>query len=619
MADKFWQERFDKLIDNLELLKLICFDTANSDLLSWIKPNHELAVRCNRFLQKGNIANKAGLVNELVAYAKTYNPLRRIILFTWVDKNQPAMDFFKLPGNSTSIEKLANGEFGNTDKVRILSFIDPREGSDKLYKSILEKADTEALKKAESERLEKEKARIGTISNIELEAALHSKEIIASPDTPEDPSAARFNEVVYDELQKIKAALEILEDVNSKLKAENKELRTESGNRKNEIATYSSKLEASVKKSQNLDSQLQKEKAITASLTTQLAAAKAEIAAKPAPTLSDSEIGDLRHNLEEALKERDKLKSALENREASLNRLKQENEELLKASNAATNQQQLVSNLQQKLADTEAKISRNITSVAGQLVTKARFNAEAGEKAGKKCWLFISITGQDYYLDLNEIPANLAVPEEYLIVSFDENEKLVSIKSLETDKLEVYGFIKVTDGNAVLATETEGDLPIQMEITDKWTDRPARGTYLPELENRAAGIYKIDILPATAKLNKAPVKSGHKKVKESESDDTPRTFNGEKVIIFGGDRVGLEYEHALAKVGLTAKWYSGFSLLSEISLGFGRPDLMVIVTRQISHALLRELTAYAEKNSIKIAYANTRGVSSIIRLIHDVQ
>ena len=92
-------------------------------------------------------------------------------------------------------------------------------------------------------------------------------------------------------------------------------------------------------------------------------------------------------------------------------------------------------------------------------------------------------------------------------------------------------------------------------------------------------------------------------------------FEGQKVIVFGGDRVGLEYERALNRAGLEAKWFSGFSLLSEISLGFGKPDLMIIVTKQVSHALLRELNAYAEKHSIPVAYSTRRGITSVLEIV----
>ena len=171
MADEYWNKIYDKLIDNTELLKLICFDTANQEILSWVRPNNILRSRCSRFMHNGVIADKEGLIKEVLNYASNNNPLRRIILLTWVDKNSDSMAFFKIPGNAEAIERLKKGEFGNHDKVRILSIIDPREKSDFLYKDILEEADREA--KAKEELKKAEELAKSALTNAEVEAALH--------------------------------------------------------------------------------------------------------------------------------------------------------------------------------------------------------------------------------------------------------------------------------------------------------------------------------------------------------------------------------------------------------------------------------------------------------------
>ena len=614
MADDFWKAVYDKLIDNHELLKLICFDTSNQDLLSWVNPNHELKVRCNRFLKFGIIADREGLINEIIAYSKTNAPLRKIILLTWVNKNQVSMNFFNQAGNAASIEKLKQGEYGNIHKVRILSYIDPRQGSSKLYKDILEEADKKAKEEELTNIQKHEEAQEISISNAEIEAALHSKDIIASPDTNNGAYSGNFNEVVYEELQKIKAALEVLKDVNQQLKSENKELRKEQNKRKTEITNFSTKLESKVNENKKLSSELAKEKDLNSSLSSQLKYAKEELASKPAPTISESEINELRYRLDEALKENDRLKKSLTNKEASLNRVKTENEELSSKAKDFNDQSNLVKSLQQKLADTKSKTDNKNQMVVGQIITKTKFPKDFGEKTGKKCWLFVSVTDQIYYLDLNEIPKNLSVPEEYLLMSFNTN-KLVSVQSLEPERKEVLGSITLENGKGVLVCDDD-QLPIFIDITEKWVGRPARGIWLPELENRNAGIYKLDILPDTAKLNKNQVKS-IKKASDKDSSKTQKSekFNGQKVIVFGGDRVGLEYEKALTNAGLVAKWFSGFSLLTEISLGFGKPDLMIIVTKQVSHALLRELNAYAEKHSIPVAYSTRRGITSVLEIV----
>ncbi len=613
MADEFWNKIYDKLIDNYELLKLICFDTSNQDLLSWVNPNHELKVRCNRFLKFGTITDKDGLINEILTYAKSNNPLRRIILLTWVNKNQSSMAFFSQAGNAASIEKLKKGEFGNISKVRILSLIDPREGSFKLYKDILEEADKKAKEEEELKNNKKEEIQQLELSNAEIEAALHSKEIISSPATNNGAYSGNFNEVVYEELQKIKAALEILEDVNKKLKTENKELRNEQNKRKTEITNYSIKLESKVNENKKLSSELAKEKDLNSSLSTQLKYAKDELAAKPAPTISESEINDLRHRLDEALKENKELNKTLNNKEASLNRIKEENDELRSKLQNSTNQSNLVSNLQKKLNELQSKNNSKTQAVAGQIVTKARFDNTYGEKSGKKCWLFVSVTGELHYLDLNEVPKNLSVPEEYMLATFDD-KKLTELQSLEAERKELLGTIQLDNDKALFICDDES-FPIYQDVTEKWNGRPARGVWLPELEDREAGIYKLDILPDTAKLNKTQPKSSKKSPDKDKNKTEKQTkFKGQKVIVFGGDRVGLEYEKALNNSGLSAKWFSGFSLLSEISLGFGKPDLMIIVTKQLSHALLRELNAYAEKHSIPVAYSTRRGITSVLEI-----
>ena len=145
MADDFWKAVYEKLIENRELLRLICFDTANQEILSWVRPNSTLRARCARFMHNGVIADKSGLIKEVLNYSVNNKALRRIILLTWVDKNPQSMAFFKLPGNSESVERLKKGEFGNIDKIRILSMIEPREGAYNLYKEIIEEADEKSL------------------------------------------------------------------------------------------------------------------------------------------------------------------------------------------------------------------------------------------------------------------------------------------------------------------------------------------------------------------------------------------------------------------------------------------------------------------------------------------
>lgn len=617
MADDFWKAVYDKLIDDFELLRIICEDTSNKDLLSWIKPNSRLRVLCGKYMRKGLISDRSGLIRELVNYSKGDNPLRRIILLTWVDNNQPSMNFYKIAGNDDAVRRLANGEFGDLPKIRILSRIDPREGSEKLYENVIKTLEEKQKLEEEKEKAAAEQP-VYTVSDAELEAAAHSIKMISAPEKAGEGSSSSFSEVVYEELQKIKAAVEILQDVNRQLKEENKGLRAEKGKNKTEISSYSSKLENAVKESRGLKEELAQLKDANMRLKTQLETAKKEIALKLVPVLSDSEINDLRLRLDEALKENNKLKQVVANRESSLSRLKAENDELHKKSSKVSEQSELVDSLKLRLSELQKKSEKKGSYVVGQIVSKTRFPAEAGEKAGRKCWLLISVTGQIFYIDLADIPASSVVPEEYVFATFEDN-RLVSVESLETEKKEVYGYLKSESDKGYLVCDEYGELPVMQEVTEKWIGRPARGVLLSELDNRSAGIYKLEILPNTANINKAELKLPRKNVERSENSAVEKIFNNEKIAVFGGDRVGLGYEKALNQIGFESKWFSGFALLSETSLGgIGKPDLIIVVTKQISHALLRELNAYAEKNRINIVYSTRRGVSSILELAKKV-
>ncbi|OGK11726.1 MAG: hypothetical protein A2W80_04915 [Candidatus Riflebacteria bacterium GWC2_50_8] len=89
-------------------------------------------------------------------------------------------------------------------------------------------------------------------------------------------------------------------------------------------------------------------------------------------------------------------------------------------------------------------------------------------------------------------------------------------------------------------------------------------------------------------------------------------FSGQRVLIFGGDYIGSEYERVLSGHNLVIEWRSGFKNLADLKSGLGQPDLIVVVVRQISHTLLRELVATIAHHSLPVLYSSRRGVSGIL-------
>ncbi|MDD3147958.1 MAG: DUF2325 domain-containing protein, partial [Candidatus Riflebacteria bacterium] len=94
-------------------------------------------------------------------------------------------------------------------------------------------------------------------------------------------------------------------------------------------------------------------------------------------------------------------------------------------------------------------------------------------------------------------------------------------------------------------------------------------------------------------------------------------FKGERILIFGGDRIGSEYERVLARHNLLVSWHSGFENLHDLKNGLGKADAVVIVVRQISHTLLREIVPVAEKEKIPLIYSTRRGTSGVLSHLLD--
>ncbi|HPT46944.1 MAG TPA: DUF2325 domain-containing protein, partial [Candidatus Rifleibacterium sp.] len=94
-------------------------------------------------------------------------------------------------------------------------------------------------------------------------------------------------------------------------------------------------------------------------------------------------------------------------------------------------------------------------------------------------------------------------------------------------------------------------------------------------------------------------------------------FSGQRLHIFGGDRIGPEYERVLARHSLVVTWHSGFQNLHDLRNGLGKTDALVVIVRQISHTLLRELVPLAAKENLPIIYCTRRGSSGVLSHLID--
>ncbi|RCK80700.1 MAG: hypothetical protein OZSIB_3013 [Candidatus Ozemobacter sibiricus] len=92
-------------------------------------------------------------------------------------------------------------------------------------------------------------------------------------------------------------------------------------------------------------------------------------------------------------------------------------------------------------------------------------------------------------------------------------------------------------------------------------------------------------------------------------------FGGLRVVIVGGDAVGARYVEALASHRLQVEWHSGFAGLGPLREGLGGAAAVVIVLRQVSHTVVRELLLVAQAAGVPVLFSPVRGVSGVLRVL----
>lgn len=653
MPEDFWGPVFARLQDDIDFVNLLLKDTSDADLVSWIKPNPGLMARCAVFLKKGKIADRKGLEKEFLKYAQSSQPLRKVILLTWVEKNPLPMSIPTLKWNEENQTRILNGEFGKPEKMHILARLDPRSGVEQFYQSLLA-----SLNKNEE-----------TAHDQSLPT------VFSKPDEALIKAEGRVKE--------LEAALEDLKNENRK----NKKLAEAHGV---EIAGQSRRLEEQARQIKNLleIEKLLKQEVFSLQLKLQnpekISSIVSQVDLSGKDSSQDAEI-----KIESLQKEVIALQKAVKNRESSIARLETEKLELQEQLHTETGKDKRITNLQKMLSE-NAALKAGIRHV-GQIIAKVK------NENGKNCWLFLSLTGKNFLVKHELFTRAKIVYEELCLLSLDENGKPFNLESLESEnRQEMFGLVKVTEEEFELQTDSE-NFPIKIKLAPELAGLPVRAFWLPELLQRESGIYFVEGLQ-TMQTNDSPQLSATlKQIKEFFKAETlnltefcrelrnqgieftcpnsqsllfaqdygeilnslrmrikvstfcklsackaeaetaifaracnsgesceicgkflddevqpEKIFAGQRVIIFGGDRVGSEYEKAFARHNLKVVWHSGFKKMNELKAGLGNVDLVVVITRQVSHTLLREIAGHCEKSNIPIIFCHHRGISGVL-------
>jgi hypothetical protein len=159
MADPFWDPIFARLSQNIDLVRQMALDTSDSVLVPLVGKHPVLKRRTTPFCQKKAIRDKTAFVEVLMAAAAQEEALRQVLFYGWITRNPKTLEFPTLPITEQSLARLHAGEFGSPEKIVILAQIDPRESAKSLYEAFRREATVphpdqvaEALVELESQR-----------------------------------------------------------------------------------------------------------------------------------------------------------------------------------------------------------------------------------------------------------------------------------------------------------------------------------------------------------------------------------------------------------------------------------------------------------------------------------
>ena len=677
MAEDYWGPVFARLLEDTDLLGHLCRDTADADLLNWVLPNRPLAHKCARYIRRHKITNRAALIDEVMDAASEDQELRKIILFTWIEKNPKTMGFLSVPANPENIARLVAGSYGKPGKIKLLARIDPRKGAGRIYEKYF--AEHPELE------LEEKAATAATLAMPDLEKRLHETTEMAT--------------------KAVKRSRE-LEGANDKLKTDNRQLKKDLESRDKEVSTLNRNLEDNVLQLKTTASRLEELECQLSSLQLQLknfadrepqpghaGAAPADTDANAAMTIAA--LKDAGASFQQQI---DGMQKALQNRDKSIERLETEKAELLARLRTDTDQQRRIENLQLALKNLEGQQNSQAQLDAGQLVTRVTNPGRQAE------WLFISVTGRAVTLPAPLVKSSEVIIEEFALLACDSDGVPVKLVSLEADgRRALLGYLKEESDNLWFVSDEEEKLPVCVACDPHLKDKPLRGICLGETDRREAGIYYLEPLKTSeeksfvslsasarqlqaffnadlfdfdafcSELGKLKVSFKHEKDQQlkfsrdyrqvltglrpslpvavycsapaclerarlavmaracksgqscsfcggfpaSEGAAAVFQFSGQRLHIFGGDRIGPEYERVLARHNLVVTWHSGFQNLHDLRNGFGKTDALVVIVRQISHTLLRELVPLAAQENLPLIYCTRRGSSGVLSHLLD--
>ncbi|HEY9071905.1 MAG TPA: hypothetical protein VIV61_16720 [Candidatus Ozemobacteraceae bacterium] len=659
MADAFWEPIFARLIEDREAIAEIVRDTPDPVLIGLARKNPALWRACQPFVKGRTVTQPDRFHETILDFAGREAPLRRVVFFEWVNANPRTLAFPAIPITSETPARLESGEFGPPAKISILSRIDPRESAAPVLKAHLERcrermaappaaepgpsASADELRELRGEirklrqtlkaAEEREASLQGNLSERGRRMAELERELAEL--TAHDAALARRLEQALAELRtkgapspepKSAADLPDLSTLRDSL--------TELENRNRELEAALARRTAS---GERLEQELEK-------------------------TRRDrTETGELARRIEHLRGTQLELERQLE---LSRNALPAR---LLALAPGSTGSGATVWIAEApgvgKLVIDESH-TRSFAPVEGEWILLHRdiTGAVHGASPLEASWKreVIGVLRHDergWHLAVEETrelfpvgqsPQGFAPGDVVTAVILPElaerktfavplrrqplppmphepdgpAEHRISIAALQRR----LGLIALSP-QAFAHWLREQHIPFLLESDAFRFEQPVKGL-IPSLRPRLPMIPVCEREACREAASNRPFpREGHpdevcgichEEVTGSVADvlsEERYDFEGRRILIVGGDAVGSAYRDVLARHRLDVEWMSGFVGLGGAMQGFGGVSAVVVILKQISHTLLRELTIALRGSRIPLLFATKRGTSGVLRLL----
>lgn len=661
MADPFWEPIFTRLIDDREVIADMIRDTPDPVLIGLARKNPALWRVCNALVKGKTITGRERFQTVLEEFAGREQVLRKVIFYEWVNANPRTLEFPTIPITGETLSRLESGEFGTPLKIAILARIDPRGSAKPVFDVYLSTYNQPAAApgaQAASDgppanqepdaallelRDEAKALRRKLKETEEREASLHAKlsekgeraatleKLLAGEQTKSASLEVRIEALTAELAKRAEAApsgKDISEDTPSV----------------SELMDRVARLEASCRE---LETTLARRTASTERLENELDEKRR--------THADSEA--LSRQLERLREERARYLKLIETHGRALPA------RLMLTGPAPGNPEEKV-----WIAEAPGygriifpeSLLRPASCVEGEWAMLERdengtvFQARPLEDGWKREVLGV-LRSDDFGWSVHSEDRSEILPLPHAFPGFasgdvvsaivlpefaDRKSIAVPVKRLSAPPSPVPGATSEFKAGFVTIQRRLGLLGMELSEFTRWLKQqevpfvlesdairfeqpcfPLLAALRPRLPmvpvcERDACRERLPAFPFPRPAQPDEICSVCREEAEIgkpvEATAGSYDFGGRRVLIVGGDAVGPAYREKLAHHNLDVEWISGFVGLGGARQGIGDVSAVVIVLKQVSHTMLREITAAARDAKVPLLYSSRRGTSGVL-------